>query len=145
MYHRRSREIDHRVNWYRIAATHHRPTPSRCNVRGTACSICPPPPPAYEHHHYVRQDRGAYSGQHHVLTKALHCSPIARSNPRLKSAYGAARPSPDGAVRAGHAVYAKVDLHGEISLLRRIADGRCRPCLSRTRSSAPLETALLPV
>ena len=34
--------------------------PSRCNVRGAACSICPPPAPAYEHHHYVRQDRAAY-------------------------------------------------------------------------------------
>jgi CheY-like chemotaxis protein len=44
-----------------------------------------PPPPAYEYHHYVRQDRGAYSGQHHVLTKVLLCRAVARSSPRLKS------------------------------------------------------------
>ena len=50
-----------------------------------ARSICPQPTPAYEHHHYVRQDREAYTGQHHVLTKALHCRAVARSSPRLKS------------------------------------------------------------
>ena len=59
--------------------------PSGCNVRGPACSICPLPTPAYEHHHYVRQDREAHTGQHHVLTKALHCRAVARSSPRLKS------------------------------------------------------------
>jgi DNA-binding NtrC family response regulator len=40
------------------------------NDRGTACAICSPPAPGYEHHHYVRQHREAYTGQHHVLTKA---------------------------------------------------------------------------
>jgi DNA-binding NtrC family response regulator len=34
---------------------------------------------------YVRQDCGAYTSQHHVLTKALLCRAVARSSSRLKS------------------------------------------------------------
>ena len=67
------------------AGTHHRPQPAGRDVRGRTCSVCPPPAPGYEHHRYVRRDREAYTGQHHVLAKALHCRAVARSSPRLKS------------------------------------------------------------
>jgi hypothetical protein len=40
--------------------------------------------------HFVRQDRDAYTGQHHVLTKTLHCRAVARSSPRLKMRVGLA-------------------------------------------------------
>jgi hypothetical protein len=46
--------------------------------------------PAFEHRHYVRQDRDAHTGQHHVLTKTLHCRAVARSSPRLKMRVGLA-------------------------------------------------------
>ena len=46
--------------------------------------------PAFEHRHYVRQDRDAHTGQHHVLTQTLHCRAVARSSPRLKMRVGLA-------------------------------------------------------